>query len=387
MTGPGPETLAGAWLAKIPPAQLVAAHNYTDANLAAWAGGLALLLGGCVLVARLRLLPRLVAAIERDGPRPWLRTAAGAAALALLLAVAKALYDAAAGAWTDGVLAAGGGVTPGPGLAARLQIALTGVVPVVLGAILFVPLAAWLMRRLPRAWPVVVGSALAAVILTVGWLPYALAAGPQLPSLPAGPLRAALAPMVAAAKLPAPDILADPSPGSLTDVTGGLAPARVVVGDDAASDTPAEARAYVGHLIGHYVHSDILVVTLVVAATLTLGAFAIQRFAAPLARLLGALDAKAPHEPAALPALAMLAILTVVAAGLAGAAYLRWANVRADAYSLDLAREPEGLASVLVKAWDHASVDPNPLEEALFYTHPPLKRRLVQAMTWETAQK
>jgi STE24 endopeptidase len=307
--------------------------------------------------------------------------------LALLLALAKALYDAGAGAWTDGVLAAGGGVAPGPDLTARLQIGLTGVVPVVLGVILFVPLAVWLMRRLPRAWPLVVGGALTAVILTVGWLPYALGAGPQLPSLPQGPLRTALAPLVAAAELPAPDIFADPSPGSLTDVTGGLAGARVVIGDDAASDTPAEARAYLGHLIGHYAHADILIVTLLLAATLTLGAFAIQRFAAPLARLIGDREAKAPHAPAALPAVAMLAILTVVAAEFTGAAYLRWANVRADAYSLELAREPEGLASVLVKDWNHTSVDPNPLAEALFYTHPPLKGRLVQAMTWETSRE
>jgi STE24 endopeptidase len=79
----------------------------------------------------------------------------------------------------------------------------------------------------------------------------------------------------------------------------------------------------------------------------------------------------------------MIAILTVAVAGLAGAAYLRWANVRADDYSLDLAREPDGLASVLVKEWDHAGVDPGLLGEAIFYTHPPLRDRLIHAMAWK----
>ena len=99
-------------------------------------------------------------------------------------------------------------------------------------AVLLVPLSLWLMRRAPRAWPHMLGGALTALILAVGWLPYALASGRSLPSLPQGPLRTALAPLIRQAQLPAPDILADASPGSLTDVTGGLAPTRVVIGDD-----------------------------------------------------------------------------------------------------------------------------------------------------------
>jgi STE24 endopeptidase len=73
-------------------------------------------------------------------------------------------------------------------------------------------------------------------------------------------------------------------------------------------------------------------------------------------------------------------------AWLAGAGYLRWANVRADAYSLEQAREPDGLASVIEQEWDHQSVDPSPPEEALFYTHPGMSGRLAHAMAWKAAQ-
>jgi STE24 endopeptidase len=380
-----PQAQAAAWLARLPPSQLAAAHAHTDVRLAAWFGGLALLAVACILLTRARFLPRLAAGIEARGPRPWLTALVTVAALTLTLAALKGVFDAAAGWWGDGVLAAGGGVAAGVGFATRLQAALAGAVTVTVLALVFVPPALWLMRRLPRAWPFVLGGTLAGVMLALGWLPYALAVGPPLPSLPAGPARDALTQLLADARLPAPDILVDPDPGSLTDVTGGLAPPRVVIGADAAGDTPAELKAYVGHLIGHYAHADILIVTLVIAATLLGGALAIRQWAAPLARRMGASGAASPADPSALPAVALIAILTVAAAGPLGGGYLRWANVRADAYALDHAREPDALASVLVQDWDHASVDPDPVEEAIFYTHPPLADRLVHAMQWKAA--
>ena len=85
--------------------------------------------------------------------------------------------------------------------------------------------------------------------------------------------------------------------------------------------------------------------------------------------------------------LAALALLAMVAAAPVSAGYLRWANVRADAFSLDHAREPDGLAAVLERDWNHESVDPPLVERAIFYTHPPLASRLVQAMAWKAAHR
>ena len=151
-----------------------------------------------------------------------------------------------------------------------------------------------------------------------------------------------------------------------------------------AAGPPAEARAYVGHVMGHYVHNDILVVCLVLGAVLTLGMFAAQRWSPPLARWLGA-PAVSAAEPRALPAVAIVGVVTLVVAGLAASAYLRWANVRADAFSLDHAREADGLAAVIEREWDHQAVDPSPLEEAVFYTHPPLAARIRHAVAWKAA--
>ncbi len=383
MTVPTPEALADAWLARLPAAQIAAAQAHTDVRLAAWFGGLALLLAGCAFATRIRALPRITASIEAQKPRPWLTATAAAGALTLFLAGLKGVFDAAAGWWGDAVLTAGGGVPPGAGFATRLQAAIAGAATVTLAAIVFVPIVVWLMRRLPRAWPFVFGAAATGVVLTLGWLPYALALGPALGPLPPGPLRSGLAQLIATAQLPARDILIDPDPASITDVTGGLAPPRVVIGSDALGDTPAQARAYVAHVIGHYAHADILIVSLIISATLFFGALAAQRFSVQLARLFGAQGVRSPSETAALPALAAIAIVAVAASTIAGAGYLRWANVRADAYSLQMAREPDGLAEALVRDWDHAAVAPNPVEEAILYSHPPLRSRLVHAMTWK----
>jgi Zn-dependent protease with chaperone function len=381
-----PADQAAAWLARLPPSQLAAAHAHTDVRLVAWLGGLALLLAACALLSRAGLMDRIARRLQSARPRPWLTSAAAAVLLTLILATLKAAFDALMGAWGDQVLAAGGGVAPGPGLSARLAAAGGGVAPVMIAALIFVPLILWLMRRAPRAWPLIAGAALTAAILLVGWLPYALSLGPPLTPLPAGPVRDGLTQLIAHTGLPAHQVwfAADP-PGFDADVTGGFGAAQVSVGPELAAAPPAETRAYVAHIMGHYVHGDILNVSLLVALTLFVGMLAVQRLAAPLARLTGARAVQSPADPAALPAVAALAILGVAAAMLVAGAYLRWANVGADAYSLNQAREPDGLAAVLEREWDHASVDPSPLETLIFYTHPPLEGRLQQIAAWKAS--
>jgi Zn-dependent protease with chaperone function len=100
---------------------------------------------------------------------------------------------------------------------------------------------------------------------------------------------------------------------------------------------------------------------------------------------LGAGELHGPSDPEGLPVAAIIAIVVLAASTLASSGYIRWVNVRADAFSLDHARSPDGLAAGLEREWDHQSVDPSPLAGAIFYTHPPLCSRLVHAMTWKTA--
>jgi STE24 endopeptidase len=255
----------------------------------------------------------------------------------------------------------------------------------VVAAVIFIPPLAWLMRRAPKRWPPIVGAAAFGLILALGWLPYALSAGAPTAPAPPSPAQQAVAGLIAESHLPAGAVRLSADPALDADVTGGFGRAIVVLGPAMLASPPAEARAYVGHLMGHYVHKDILVVCLVLGAVVFAGCFAVQAWTAPLARALGARSVRSPADPEALPALAMIGGATLVCAALAGAAYLRSANIGADAYSLDHAREPDGLVAVIERDWDHAAVDPSPLETALFYSHPPLTDRIRHAMAWKAS--
>ncbi len=376
-----------AWLARLPEGQRVAAQAATDMRLAAWIAGVLVFLAVAVLLARFDVPARLSRRIETARPRPWLALAAASGATALALASAKALVDAG-GAWrVDAILGArqpGAGAQV-PGFAPHLAAAAAQILPSVVLAVVLVPPLAWLMRRRPETWPLIVGGAAMLLILALGWLPYALSAGAAGAPAPPGPAQAGVARLIAEAGLPTPAVLQAPDPGLDADVTGGFGHARVLVGQRLLAGPPAEARAYVGHLMGHFAHNDILIVCLVTGALVLAGCVGAQRFTAPLAQAMGAKDVRRPAEPAALPALAIIGGATLMLAALGGAAYLRWANVGADAYSLDHAREPDGLVAIIEHDWDHQAVAPSPLETALFYSHPPLRARISHAMAWKAA--
>jgi Zn-dependent protease with chaperone function len=55
-------------------------------------------------------------------------------------------------------------------------------------------------------------------------------------------------------------------------------------------------------------------------------------------------------------------------------------NYRADAYALSLTKDPRGLCSWLIGQEGGDAVAPGAIETLLFYDHPPLKSRLVQAL-------
>ncbi|HEX3407174.1 MAG TPA: M48 family metalloprotease [Caulobacteraceae bacterium] len=371
------------WLARLPAPERLAAQAATDAQAVGWIAGALVFVIAAALVARLGLLGALRRRIEADRPRRWLADAAAGASLATILALANAWAGGIAAWRVDAIRAAGGGLPPAEGLVAHLSSAMAGVPATIAAAVIIAPPLLWLMRRRRRSWPAIVGSAVLVLILAFGWLPYAVSAGASTALAPPSPARDAVARLADDAQAGPVRLSTDPSFDA--DVTGGFGHATVTLGPLMAAGPRAEASAYVGHLMGHYVHNDVLVVCLVVAAVVIAGLFAAQAFAAPLARALGDRRERTLAKLEVLPALAIIGAITVAGAGLAGAAYLRWANVRADAYSLDSAGEPDGLAAVIERKWDHEAVAPSPLETALFYSHPPLKDRIAHAMAWKTA--
>lgn len=243
------------------------------------------------------------------------------------------------------------------------------------------------MRQAPRTWWIWCATAGAVMTITVVWLPFALASGPtSLPAVPAGPTRDGLLRLVRETRLPVTEVYVAPISGLDANVTGVPRQARVWISQgllDKAS--PAEVRANVAHLIGHFRNFDDLTMAILLAALIGGGCYAMRALYGPAVVLLGARDLDGPADPASLPVLAAIAVVWLAPAGIAFNTFDRLVNVRADQFSLDHAREPDGLAAVLLRDWRGDKVDPSPLEEAIFYDHPSLKSRVLHAMAWKAA--
>jgi STE24 endopeptidase len=57
----------------------------------------------------------------------------------------------------------------------------------------------------------------------------------------------------------------------------------------------------------------------------------------------------------------------------------------ADAFGINTAREPDGMAEVALKLGAYRKLNPTPLEEFIFYDHPSGRARIRMAMDWKAA--
>jgi STE24 endopeptidase len=370
----GPTAAAAAYLGQIPAAQRAAAAADTTWSESGMVLQGAIFLLVCLILIKGGLLAKLRSALERRGFGRWSIDALCGAVFCAWVLLATLPHTAATLLRTHSELGWAGAVfatlrkeSVGPFVAA---VAAAGI----LGGI----------RRNPRSWGAFVGVGLGALMIALFWLPYVRAAGPtSLPVAPTGPARAGVLQLVKDAKVPAGEIYLSSYEGVDADVTGTSARARIVVSRGLwAKASPATLRASIGHLIGHYRHGDQLSLAALLAA-LTFATFlGIQLLAPPLARRRGFEGA---GDPAALPLLAALFLLFFSADVVIDHAFIRAINVRADQYSLDNAKEPDGLAQALLLEWHGERVDPSPFEEAVFYDHPSLQSRLDHAMRWKAA--
>ncbi|PYI94023.1 MAG: peptidase M48 [Verrucomicrobia bacterium] len=64
---------------------------------------------------------------------------------------------------------------------------------------------------------------------------------------------------------------------------------------------------------------------------------------------------------------------------------IRVTEREADAFSINTAREPDGMAKVALKLGEYRKLDPSPLEEFIFFDHPSGRARIRMAMDWKAA--
>jgi STE24 endopeptidase len=206
--------------------------------------------------------------------------------------------------------------------------------------------------------------------------------------VPAGAVRDVLVQMAQRAGVPEDRIFVydgSRQSNNFTANASGLAgSARIAISDVAFKGASLdEVKAVTGHEIGHYVLGHVWRTVILMSVLAIAFFFLAARLFPRIARAFGS-DARI-DEPTGLPVLAfMVALLFLLAQPLINASIRKGEN-EADQYSLETVNLPDALASALVKTAEYRYPRPSALQEALFYTHPSVEKRVRRAMEWKAA--
>jgi STE24 endopeptidase len=247
-----------------------------------------------------------------------------------------------------------------------------------------------LMRRAGKYWWVWSGG------LTAASLSFFLLAGPVVieplfndyKPVPAGEVRDALVVMATQAGVPADRIFvfdgSRQSNNFTANVSGIAGSARIAISDVAFKGASLdEVKAVTGHEIGHYVLGHIWRTVILLSALAIVFFLLADRTFPQLARAFG--STARIDEPTGLPLLALqVAVFFLFAQPLINASIRKGEN-EADQYSLETVNLPDALASALVKTAEYRYPRPAAWQEALFYTHPSVERRVRRAMEWKAS--
>ena len=171
------------------------------------------------------------------------------------------------------------------------------------------------------------------------------------------------------------------------NVAGFLGTTRIALNDNLLKQcTLPEIRAVMAHEMGHYIlnHGAKLLtysaIFIVIALALTR-----EMFDAAVKRWGVKWGVSGIADPAGLPLLVLtLSTLVFIATPLLNTV-VRVTEREADAFGINTAREPDGMARVTLKLGAYRKLDPTPIEEFIFFDHPSGRARIRMAMDWKAA--
>jgi STE24 endopeptidase len=169
------------------------------------------------------------------------------------------------------------------------------------------------------------------------------------------------------------------------NVSGLFGTASIRLNDNLLRRSSApEIRAVMGHEIGHFTMNHVAT-TLLQFGLVIVAAFAFVAWAARcLLRRYGASwQVDAVQDVGSLPLLVALLATALFLATPVINTIVRTMEVEADYFGLNLAREPDGMAEVLLKLVEYRKADPGEIEEMLFFDHPSARTRIYNAMRWK----
>jgi STE24 endopeptidase len=171
------------------------------------------------------------------------------------------------------------------------------------------------------------------------------------------------------------------------NVAGFLGTTRIALNDNLLKQcTLPEIREVMAHEMGHYILNHGAKLVLYVGLFF-LVAFAVAKkvFDAAVLRWGERWGVRGIADPAGLPLLLFIFGTVFFLLTPASNTAIRVTEREADAFSINTAREPEGMAMVALKLGAYRKLDPTPLEEFIFFDHPSGRARIRMAMDWKAA--
>jgi len=171
------------------------------------------------------------------------------------------------------------------------------------------------------------------------------------------------------------------------NVSGFLGTTRIALNDNLLKQcTVPEIREVMAHEMGHYVlNHGAKLLTYLGIFVLVGFAFTQILFDCAVRRWGDKWGVRGIADPAGLPLLALIfSTLLFLATPLLNTV-VRVTEREADAFGINTAREPDGMAEVALKLGAYRKLNPTPLEEFIFYDHPSGRARIRMAMDWKAA--
>ena len=171
------------------------------------------------------------------------------------------------------------------------------------------------------------------------------------------------------------------------NVAGFLGTTRIALNDNLLKQcTLPEIREVMAHEMGHYVLNHNIKLVTYFSIFFLLGFAALRAFfQGAVTRWGQRWGVRGIADPAGLPLLSLIFTTVFFLLTPVVNTAVRVTEREADAFSINTAREPDGMAKVALKLGEYRKLDPSPIEEFIFFDHPSGRARIRMAMDWKAA--
>jgi STE24 endopeptidase len=252
----------------------------------------------------------------------------------------------------------------------------------------------WAIRKAPRTWWLW-GAGLAVAFASVLALLYPVFIAPlfnEYKPVANQEVRATVLSMARANGVPADEVYefnaSKQHKRISANVSGFGGTMRISLNDNLLNRASLqEIRMVMAHEIGHYVLNHVYSLMLLNGLVMTaMFAFARWAFAWTQARWGARWGVRDVTDLAGLPVLiAAFTVFSLLATPINNS-ITRHQEVEADLFGLNASREPDGFALAALKLGEYRKLEPSPLEEFIFFTHPSGRNRIAAAMRWKAEQ-